>query len=294
MTPWLEPTLTQLWQLALQQTLHHGLLITGARGVGKTELIQALVERLLCQQPSQAGACGNCKSCHLFRAGHHPDLHQVTTEQSISVDAIREVSVFLQQAAQQGGRRLVVVPQAHKMTEAAANALLKTLEEPGADTFILLSSEQPELLLATIRSRCQQWTIAVPTTALAKPFLLQQMDAEAAEFLLAVSAGAPFRALALYQTGQYPLLQSGFELLQQILRQQIPLLPAVQKLETLTALPELLRLALMQQLANAAEANQFAALNRYQTWCRDGMNILGQNKNLALTACLADLSRLLR
>ncbi len=108
--------------------MHHALLLTGPVGIGKLALSKRLAAYLLCKNPLQHQPCGLCKSCQLMASGHHPDLWQLPTEgsSSIGVDPIRALGQFMQGASQQGGVKLAIIPQAELMTEAAANALLKT------------------------------------------------------------------------------------------------------------------------------------------------------------------------
>jgi DNA polymerase-3 subunit delta' len=275
-----------------QQRLHHALLVAGPAGVGKAALIQALAQRLLCQ--SANAPCGYCKSCHLFVAGHHPDFLQLTVESSIGVDAVREISVFFQQSAQQGGVKLVSVPQAHKMTEAASNALLKTLEEPGNGCFLLLQTDHPQRLLPTILSRCQQWSIAAPSLADAKQFLQQQTHENLPTELLTLSAGAPYLVYDWWRQGQVPLIMDGLALIRELLQHPAQMTNKVQKLDALPLLPEIIRFVLLERLAHAGETLRFQAIERFDQWCRDYALILGQNKTIALAALMYDLAKFTR
>ncbi|HAT42915.1 MAG TPA: DNA polymerase III subunit delta' [Rheinheimera sp.] len=292
LTSWLQPTLEQWWHLHQQQRLHHALLVAGPAGIGKAALIQALAHRLLCQ--SANAPCGQCKSCHLFLAGHHPDFLQLTVENSIGVDAVREIAVFFQQSAQQGGVKLVSVPQAHKMTEAASNALLKTLEEPGNGCFLLLQTDHPQRLLPTILSRCQQWSIAAPSLPEAKQFLRLQTNENLPAELLTLSAGAPYLVYDWWRQGQVPLILDGLALLRDMLQHPAQITNKVTKLESLPLLPELIRFVLFERLAHAQQGLQFEAIERFDQWCRDCALILGQNKSIALAALMYDLAKFTR
>ena len=107
-------------------------------------------------------ACGNCKSCLLNQAGTHPDKRVVKVDgQTIGVDEIRDITDFINHSAAQNGNKVVVLEQCHKMTTAAANALLKTLEEPSLRRYLLLTCEQIAQLPATILSRCAVHEIKV-------------------------------------------------------------------------------------------------------------------------------------
>lgn len=291
--PWFELPLQQLWQLGLAGRLHHALLFTGTRGIGKAWLAQQLSERLLCQQAAQA-PCGQCKSCLLMRAGHHPDFLKLSSDSSIGVDAVREISVFFQQSSQQGGAKVVSLPQAHKMTEAASNALLKTLEEPGQNCFLLLQTDHPERLLPTILSRCQIWALPTPAPETATHFLQQHTSEVIPAFVLPLCSGAPLQVLELWRQGQLPLMADGMLLLQQMLQQPSLITTKLSKVENLPMLSEMIRLVVLQSMTTAAPEFQCVALERYQQWVRDCAVILGQNKTVALAALLTDLAKFLR
>lgn len=204
---WHQADWQRLLSLGEAGRLPHALLLSGAAGVGKARLAQALTAYLLCLAPTSAGACGQCKSCTLLAAGTHPDLLQLMPETDaktgktarfIKVDQVREVVEFAAMAAQLGGYRVVLVEPAHAMNVQAANALLKTLEEPGRQTLIVLLSSQPLSLPATIRSRCQQLVLGRPDTAAALAWLSPQLRDEAtARLLLELADGAPLAALVL-------------------------------------------------------------------------------------------------
>ncbi|HMV59987.1 MAG TPA: DNA polymerase III subunit delta' [Agitococcus sp.] len=199
-----------IWQILVQsrarQTLPHAFIFSGVQGVGLFEFSQVMSAWLLCQQPQSDGACGVCKSCQLWQAQSHPDYRLVAqlvddkgkTSQVIKVDQIRELLDFLNKSAQLNGYRVAVIHHADTLNTNAANSLLKNLEEAGKNTAIILLTEQPLSLLATIRSRCQQFNFVVPDLAQAKVWLGKQLkQAQQADLLLALSAGAPLAALAL-------------------------------------------------------------------------------------------------
>lgn len=292
---WLQPLQFQLGQLALSQQLHHALLLTGAVGVGKHQVARHLAQQLLCQQPHPDAACGHCKSCLLVKAGHHPDLLQLQSDSSLGVDAVRELSHFMQGSPQQGGARVVLLPQAHKMTEAAANALLKTLEEPGDNSFLLLQTAHEQQLLPTILSRCQRWLVPGTTDAAAQQWLSQHSNRPVPPYLLAYCAGAPLRALQLLESGESDQIDMLLQLLPKAMQGDYPLAELVKQLEALPQTSSLFSWFVRQQMWQrpvlAANPQLFSRLAQ---WCRDEQQILGQNKNLALTAFLLDLHRLLR
>ncbi|MDQ8036017.1 MAG: DNA polymerase III subunit delta' [Pedobacter sp.] len=204
---WQHTVWQRLVDLAESGQLPHALLISGHAGIGKERLASAFAARLLCQAPSPQGGCGSCKSCNLLNAGVHPDLMWLAPETDaktektakfIKVDQVRELVGFAEKSAQLGGYRVVIITPAHLLNVQAANALLKTLEEPGSRTLILLVSSQPLSLPATIRSRCQQLALDIPAEKEALAWLQPQLRDEAtARLLLALSDGAPLAALQL-------------------------------------------------------------------------------------------------
>lgn len=197
--------------------LPHALLLTGEPGIGKRRFADAFAAWLLCATPSsQHLACGRCKSCLLVAAGTHPDLLVVVPEtmraiddgeseggkkkkpsREIRVDEVRALIGFAAQTAQFGGRRVVLIEPAQAMNVNAANALLKTLEEPGEGTVLLLVCDQPAALTATIRSRCQALLLPSPTRAQAQDWLAKELGDAARATALLAAAGAPTRALTL-------------------------------------------------------------------------------------------------
>ena len=163
--PWLAQTQQQLLKSVNADRFHHGQLFYGLPGVGKQAMVEQLANALLCLQPKNLIPCGQCKSCHLNQANTHPDKRVINVEgQSIGVDDIRGVSDFMNQSAAQNGGKVVVINDCHKMTTAAANALLKTLEEPSKRRYLLLTISQLAQLPATILSRCAKTDIVVSSS----------------------------------------------------------------------------------------------------------------------------------
>ena len=200
--PWQDAQWQPLVQRLRVGSLAHALLLKGAPGVGKSVFAQALAMRLLCHQPESEYACGQCKSCELVRAGTHPDLLMVEPEAAgkpIKIDQVRRVNEFARKTAQQGGRRAIIMNPAEAMNINAANALLKSLEEPGGGTFFLLVSARSGDMLPTIRSRCQMSSFPVPDTAQARTWLADHIaDSLVLEQLLVLAAGAPVKARAMF------------------------------------------------------------------------------------------------
>lgn len=201
---WQQARWQQLIEQGLKQRLPHALLLAGPSGCGKHAFAAAFAAFWLCADPSEQGACGKCQSCHLLTIGSHPDFCFPQTSgksEQLRVDEIRSVVNFCTKTAQLGQHRLVLLQPASNMNRSAQNALLKTLEEPGAGTLLLLVADQPQLLLPTVKSRCQQQLFAPPARAEAQAWLAQQgLDAACAEAALAAAAGAPLRAQQVAQS----------------------------------------------------------------------------------------------
>lgn len=199
--PWHRETLQALLAQQHEGRLPHALLMSGALGTGKYRLGRAFLEALMCQKPVGGLACGECQACHLSAAGSHPDLVIVQPEEAgkaIKIDQIRRLVEFASRTPQFGGYRLALIAPAEAMNRNAQNALLKTLEEPGENTLLLMLSHQPGRLLPTVRSRCQQRVLPLPPRDQAVSWLSEQVgQSERAEALLALAGGAPLQALAL-------------------------------------------------------------------------------------------------
>jgi DNA polymerase-3 subunit delta' len=169
MKDWLLQEKLLLSQQIASGKLPHALLINGVKGSGKYELANWLINVLLCQSPELSAsskitsACGQCKTCRLYKSNTYPDnLFVEADKTTIGVDSIRKVGRFFEKTAQLGYSKTVLIFAAETMTIAAANALLKTLEEPTANSFIILLSSSRDTLLPTIISRCRLIEIRPP------------------------------------------------------------------------------------------------------------------------------------
>ncbi len=213
--PWHRETLRRL--AAARERLPHALLVHGTRGIGKTEFARALAAAVLCESPVEGLACGQCASCHWFSQGNHPDYREVVPESAadddaddetdapradkadkakslvIKIDQIRALADFIALTTHRAGHRVLVIRPAESLHPAAANALLKTLEEPPRATLIVLVSERPAKLLPTIRSRCRALALAPPAPAEALAWLRGEGIARP-EIALATAGGAPLLA----------------------------------------------------------------------------------------------------
>ncbi|ATL99931.1 DNA polymerase III subunit delta' [Aeromonas sp. CA23] len=195
MYPWLIPDWHALSQTAQAGRLGHAWLLLGDPGLGKEQLAERLARLHLCQQPDRGEPCGQCHSCQLFDKGHHPDLGTLPADsKTIGVEAIREICARLQNSAQLGRGKVVIIPDAERMTESAANALLKTLEEPAGDSLLLLIASQVSRLLPTILSRCHKHVCQLPTEGETVRWLAEQGH-QATLAQVRICQGAPLRVL---------------------------------------------------------------------------------------------------
>lgn len=202
MYPWLIPDWHALSQTAQAGRLGHAWLLLGDPGLGKEQLAERLARLHLCQQPDRGEPCGQCHSCQLFDKGHHPDLGTVTIDsKTIGVEAIREICARLQNSAQLGRGKVVIIPDAERMTESAANALLKTLEEPAGDSLLLLIASQVSRLLPTILSRCHKHVCQLPTEGETVRWLAEQCH-QATLAQVRICQGAPLRVLRYIEEQQ--------------------------------------------------------------------------------------------
>lgn len=179
-------------------------------GLGKKSFAEAFAALVLCERPQRDGACGNCRGCRLFQAGSHPDFLRVEPENpggQLKIEQIRELENFVNCTSARGGARVVWLAPADAMNRHAANALLKTLEEPAPSVILLLITDASSNLLPTIRSRCQTISFSTPRKEEneKEERVLSWLQAEAgvgaeeARSALKLAGGAPLLAIQLLQ-----------------------------------------------------------------------------------------------
>ncbi len=221
--PWQQSQWQRLQESRQQGRLPHALLLTGPQGLGKRQFAILFAQSLLCRaNNADATPCGQCRYCQLFRVGSHPDISLISPlegKKAIAVDQIRGLGQFMALKSQYAGYKLVLINPAEAMNINASNSLLKTLEEPSAETVLLLITHQPAQLPATIRSRCQEIRFGTSETAENRAWLSQQLPADTdIDLLLSLAGGAPFRAIQLTDEGLLEQRQTLFDGVGQLAR----------------------------------------------------------------------------
>ena len=219
------------WQRLISRfpNIPHAILLTGMKGSGKRQFSDQLAAWLLCLNQNVNHACGECRSCQWLKADTHPSLLRISPEtdakgkisQVIKIDQIRDLMPFVQQTGK--GWRAIIIEPAEALNIAAANALLKTLEEPGEQVTLILVSDQPLQLPATIRSRLQQYKVGEVSSQDALNYMVKQADItlSLAELLLRIAGGAPLAALKLSKQETFLARQDWLNDWQGLLQQKV-------------------------------------------------------------------------
>jgi len=200
---WLAPLREQLATMLNQGRMPHALLLLGPAGAGQFELGIWLAALILCDRKG-ASACGECAGCKLFLAGTHPDFYRVGLEEDaavIKVEQIRDLSASFSLKSYRGRSKLAIIDPADAMNINSFNALLKTLEEPSDNTFLILTASRSDRLPRTIVSRSARLRLPLPAPAEALAWLNRQRKHAGWERLLALANGAPFLAMQYREAG---------------------------------------------------------------------------------------------
>lgn len=209
-----------------EQTFPHAVIFSGAEGIGKRFAAEICAAALLCDNPTDGEACGTCENCKLVAAGSHPDFYVVEaastkTAHIIKIGQIRTMQTEAALRPINSSRRVIILDGAELMNTAAANCLLKTLEEPPSQTiFILLTASRSNLLM-TIRSRCMTVNFdKLKAPQIRDALISRGVEASEAERLSVVADGSLGRALTLKDSGGAQLREEALDTLEKISRAQ--------------------------------------------------------------------------
>ncbi|MBY0544446.1 MAG: DNA polymerase III subunit delta' [Gammaproteobacteria bacterium] len=298
--PWHEQAWQRIDAYQQQQRLPHALLISGVPGLAKKSFAQQLATILLCEKKPLVSAgeelgrgglgCGNCFSCRLSDLSSHPDYIDISPLEDskvIKIEEIREVIGFLQQTTHRSGHRVIVISPAEALNLSAANALLKTLEEPPSGCHFLLISHAPSQLSATIRSRCQFIKINPAFDEQTVAWLANESNISpaSATAYLNEAEGSPQQALILATSEQKETHHDLLQRLNALLDDQAELLKLAQQWQQQglsTVLDQLLRLfnQEIRKYFNAGALNNIDCLVRYSQYLLDIKKSLILNPNL--------------
>ena len=201
--PWLAGPQQQLRDSSLSGRLPHSSLLLSTPGLGAEHLANWMAGFALCESVERP--CGVCASCLLLKADTHPDFHLVKLEddaQQIKVDQVRELIAVLALKSYRGGYKVGVIEGAEALNANGANAFLKTLEEPAANTLLVMIARPTHRLPATIASRCLKVVLRAPAKNPAVEWLTREDPAvQNWDAALSLAGGAPLRALELQGAG---------------------------------------------------------------------------------------------
>jgi DNA polymerase-3 subunit delta' len=196
---WFEKPRREIASAFAAGRLAHGLLVHEDPGAGGLDFARWIAQLVNCRQPERA-PCGECQQCRWIAADQHPDVMRLSPEedsQYIKIEQVRALIDEMALTAHGNGYKVAILTPAHSLYPHAAQALLKTLEEPPARTLLLLVTSQPSRLLPTVRSRCSRVRLVGPTRA------------EAARFLEAARGTGPWaEAIAATGAGPFALLDA--------------------------------------------------------------------------------------
>lgn len=195
-----EKNISDFSKLLEMGSLAQAYLFVGPKHIGKTTVARELALTILCQSTSKK-PCGQCENCRLFSVGNLPDFLDDSSEEVIGVEEIRQLIKFLDLAPYRSSHKVALISQAERMTEQAANAFLKTLEEPAMTTTIILTAEKENNLLETIVSRCQTVRFQIPDEEVVREHLARELSlsSEQVSELMNIAGGRIGLALEISQ-----------------------------------------------------------------------------------------------
>ena len=315
-TPWQQRACTQAIEAYSAGRLAHGLLFSGPAGLGQREVAEQLAQRVLCLSPAGDEPCGSCRSCVLYQSRSQSDPVEVRPDGSLalphgrpghpdalfvgyaindktgkprselSVEQIRTLSTQLSLTPQYGDARVALIDPADALNTAAANALLKTLEEPQPGRYLWLIAADVSRLPATIRSRCQKLEFQLPPRAEALAWLQAAGDAKTAEEALDAARGHPGLAAQWLADGSLDLRRSVADDLRALTQGRASATATAQRWNADDALALRLRFAADLALEAAGRLTDPARTRRLATW----FAAANRTRDLLRTTVRADLA----
>ena len=263
--PWLE----QAWQNLLPK-LHppsvQAFLLFGPKGIGKAQLCAQVCQFLLCESPANNTPCNSCIACTMWQQTAHPDFMMLALNPNqISVDNVRQVVDFMRQISSRNHRKVVHIAHAECMNTQASNALLKVLEEPQANNFFVLSSNQPQQLLPTILSRTLKVALPRLDTSAATSWLHNHhnLSTHKASQLCDYTVNCPLAADVMVNTNQADVLDDIIKLVGTMLAKKAPPLLSKHLTMWLKSQPLLIADILIWLLQNIVELRYSCRLKNF-------------------------------
>ncbi len=221
------PRVEYLRKILSENKFPHAVIFSGVEGIGKRKIAENCAAALLCENPNDGEACGVCASCKILAAGNHPDFYVVEPEksktaQNIKIGQIRALQSEVLLQPNISSCRVVIIDGAEFMNNAAANCLLKTLEEPTGQTIFILTTANRAGLLMTIRSRCGTVNFdKISAADIETALKLRGVESERAQIISNISDGSFGRALKLEESGGYEIRNDALNFLENLLAKKI-------------------------------------------------------------------------
>ncbi len=220
------PRIEHLKKILSEEKFPHAVIFSGVEGIGKRKIAEICAAALLCEN-SNVEACGVCESCRMLAAGSHPDFYIVEPEKSksapnIKIGQIRTLQNEVSLQPNHSNCRVVIIDGAELMNNAAANCLLKTLEEPTGQTIFILTSANRAGLLMTLRSRCGTINFEkISSEQIQNALEMRGVESERAETVSLIADGSFGRALKLEESGGYEIREDALNFLENLLAKKI-------------------------------------------------------------------------
>lgn len=220
------PRIEDLKKILAEEKFPHSVIFSGVEGIGKRKIAENCAAALLCEN-SKVEACGVCESCRILAAGNHPDFYIVEPEKSksspnIKIGQIRTLQNEVSLQPNHSACRVVIIDGAEFMNNAAANCLLKTLEEPTGQTIFILTTANRAGLLMTVRSRCITVNFEkISAVEIENALNLRGVENSRAKTISLIADGSFGRALKLEESGGYEIRNDALNFLENLLAKKI-------------------------------------------------------------------------